>query len=371
MTRRASCADTSERSILRGCASAASTASLVISWKTIRSGLLSPSASARCQAIASPSRSGSAASSVDDAFLTAARRSRICFSLPLISSYCGVKPASTSTPIFDLGRSRTCPMEARTTYSEPRKRASVRALLGDSTMIRRDTSLDFLWGLWRRLYGTGHEASGQGHYGSGKLQRTQPAGDECRREPESEPDLVRVDRLRSHACQYLPQRWAETLEPSAVGRREGVEGRFWDGRAKLGNGIDEIADPQERPDSVADQQVGATALARADRTGHGEHLTAEVGRPAGSAQGAAAFGGLDHDDGVREGRDDAVSLREVVLEGRRPRRLLGGEAAAGGDDPRTQLGVSCRVAHVNAAAEQGAGRAAGGGGARVCCGVDA
>ena len=139
ITRRASWADTSERSIFRGCASAASTASLVISWKTMRSGLLRPSASARCQAIASPSRSGSAASRVDDAFLTAARRSRICFSLPLMSSYCGVNPASTSTPIFDFGRSRTCPMEASTMYSDPRKRASVRALLGDSTMIRRDT----------------------------------------------------------------------------------------------------------------------------------------------------------------------------------------------------------------------------------------
>ena len=62
-------------------------------------------------------------------------------------------------------------------YSDPRKRASVLALLGDSTMIRRDTS-GLPMGLWRRLYGTGHEASGQGHYGSGKLQRTQPAGDQ-------------------------------------------------------------------------------------------------------------------------------------------------------------------------------------------------
>ena len=114
MTRRASWAETSLRSILRGSARAASTAPLVISWKTTRSGSSSFSAWAMCQAIASPSRSGSAASSVLSAFLEAACSSLICFSLPLITWYSGTKPASMSTPIFDLGRSRTCPMEACT-----------------------------------------------------------------------------------------------------------------------------------------------------------------------------------------------------------------------------------------------------------------
>src|ERR1700692_2076992 len=119
-------------------------------------------------------------------------------------------------------------------------------------------------GLWRRLYGTGHEASGQGHYGSGKLQRTQPAGDQCRREAERDPDLVRVDRLRSHACQYLPQRWAETLEPAAGSSRQGVEGRVWDCRPEGGDGVEEIADTQERSSAIPDQQVGAAALAGTD-----------------------------------------------------------------------------------------------------------
>ncbi len=114
MTRRASWAETSPRSILRGSASAASTAPLVISWKTTRSGLSSLSAWAMCQAIASPSRSGSAASRVLSALRDAACSSLICFSLPLITWYSGTKPASMSTPIFDLGRSRTWPIDAFT-----------------------------------------------------------------------------------------------------------------------------------------------------------------------------------------------------------------------------------------------------------------
>ena len=153
-------------------------------------------------------------------------------------------------------------------------------------------------GLRRRLYGTGHEASGQGHYGSGKLQRTQPAGDERRRQPERDPDLIRVDRLRSHACQYLPQRWAETLEPAAVPRRQAVEGAFGSRLTQLGHGVEEIADPQERPDPVADQQVGAAALPGPDRAGHGEHLAPEVGRPSRRAERAAPLGCLDDDDRI-------------------------------------------------------------------------
>jgi hypothetical protein len=55
-----------------------------------------------------------AAKKAQATLLAADLRSRICFSLPLITSYCGAKPASRSTPIFDFGRSRTWPMEART-----------------------------------------------------------------------------------------------------------------------------------------------------------------------------------------------------------------------------------------------------------------
>src|SRR5580704_13167737 len=104
-------------------------------------------------------------------------------------------------------------------------------------------------GLW------GQEASGQGHYGSGKLQRTQPAGDQRGREPQGDPDLIRVDRLRSHACQYLPQRWAETLEAATGSERQDVEGALRDRRAKLGDSLEEIGDAEEWADPVADEQV--------------------------------------------------------------------------------------------------------------------
>ena len=97
-------------------------------------------------------------------------------------------------------------------------------------------------GLWRRLYGTGHEASGQGHYGSGKLQRTQPAGDQRGREPQGDPDLVRVDRLRSHACQYLPQRWAETRDAATGSCRQRVEGRFRGRHPEFRNGVEKIGE---------------------------------------------------------------------------------------------------------------------------------
>ena len=60
--RRASCASTSARSMSRGLATAAWIAGRVISWNTIRlTGTLGLSVSARCQAIASPSRSSSVA----------------------------------------------------------------------------------------------------------------------------------------------------------------------------------------------------------------------------------------------------------------------------------------------------------------------
>jgi len=63
-----------------GCASASFTADSVISWKTIRrTGILGLSTCVRCQLMASPSRSGSVASSSSSASLTAARRCATCF----------------------------------------------------------------------------------------------------------------------------------------------------------------------------------------------------------------------------------------------------------------------------------------------------
>ena len=51
-------------------------------------------------------------------------------------TYLGRNPCSMSTPISDLGRSRTWPTEARTSYCEPNILDMVRALAGDSTTTR-------------------------------------------------------------------------------------------------------------------------------------------------------------------------------------------------------------------------------------------
>src|SRR5690349_5958407 len=63
--------------------------------------------------------------------------------------YEGRNPFSMSTPSLLLGRSRTCPLEARTSKPGPRYFPMVRALAGDSTMTRflprlpeRDAGLD-------------------------------------------------------------------------------------------------------------------------------------------------------------------------------------------------------------------------------------
>src|SRR5574338_144354 len=53
-----------------------------------------------------------------------------------MTSYSGTKPFSTSTPIFDLGRSFTWPTEASTWYERPRYFLMVLALAGDSTTTR-------------------------------------------------------------------------------------------------------------------------------------------------------------------------------------------------------------------------------------------
>ena len=71
--------------------------------------------SAMCQAMASPSRSGSGASRTWPAFLAAAVISAITFFLPSITTYSGWKSCSTSIPMVALGRSLTCPTDALTT----------------------------------------------------------------------------------------------------------------------------------------------------------------------------------------------------------------------------------------------------------------
>src|SRR5262249_7252810 len=62
-----------------------------------------------------------------------------CFSslrvlvFPLIVTYSGWNPFSTSTPSFRVGRSRTCPTVALTSKPRPRYLPMLFALVGDST----------------------------------------------------------------------------------------------------------------------------------------------------------------------------------------------------------------------------------------------
>ena len=212
-------------------------------------------------------------------------------------------------------------------------------------------------GLWRRLYGTGHEASGQGHYGSGKLQRTQPAGDQRRREPEGDPDLVRVDRLRSHACQYLPQRWAETLE--AARRRlpaSASEGGSGSRLPQLGNGLEEIGD---RPGTAARRRgsagwcrcSGATGSTRAPRGPRGR------GRPPSGPCSGRRCARWPRPPRPHWARAAMIRLRfgKLYLKGGVPSGSSVITEPAG-DDLRAQLGVPRRVADVDAAAEHRDGR---------------
>ena len=121
----------------RGLDSASATASFVISWNRTRRILPSPlpfSCDATCQAIASPSRSGSVASSTRSAALAAFLISARVFAFSFIVTYFGVKLLSTSTPSSRLGRSRKCPIVALTVKPLPRYLPIVFALVGDSTM---------------------------------------------------------------------------------------------------------------------------------------------------------------------------------------------------------------------------------------------
>src|SRR5918992_3445687 len=71
-----------------------------------------------------------------DAALAAFFSSVSVLVFPLMVTYLGSNPFSTSTPSSRVGRSRRWPMVARTSYPEPRYFPMVLALVGDSTMTR-------------------------------------------------------------------------------------------------------------------------------------------------------------------------------------------------------------------------------------------
>ncbi len=133
--RRASWASTSDWLMLRGFATASWIADRVISWNTMRRmGTFGRNVSTRCQAIASPSRSSSVASSSSCDSFSSDRSLVTCLVRSGLTTYSAAKLLSTSTPrrahasplclagtsAALRGRSRTWPRLASTTYPGPR-----------------------------------------------------------------------------------------------------------------------------------------------------------------------------------------------------------------------------------------------------------
>ena len=113
-------------------------ADLVISWNTIR--LVFSSArsrlSAKCQAMASPSRSSSLANQTISAFWANCFSSFTKLFLSLETIYLGVKSPSTSTPSSLEGKSAICPKLEVTLKSFPKNFSIVLAFAGDSTITK-------------------------------------------------------------------------------------------------------------------------------------------------------------------------------------------------------------------------------------------
>ena len=63
--------------------------------------------------------------------------------------------------------------------------------------------------------------------------------------------------------------------------------------------------------AVANQREASGDLRSVDVARHRHHGDTAVGRPGGGVQGPAAGGRLNHDDPVRERRDDAVAGQEL------------------------------------------------------------
>ena len=130
---------------------ASSTAFLVMALNTTRLTGLSPSTfflrrtSSTCQLIASPSRSGSVASTSESALFTALAISLKRLRASPCSSQDMAKSLSGSTEPFFSGKSRTWPKLARTVKSEPRYLLMVFALAGDSTITTCITAPQILF----------------------------------------------------------------------------------------------------------------------------------------------------------------------------------------------------------------------------------
>ena len=92
--------------------------------------------SARCHAMASPSRSSSLASQTISAFFARSFSFLTTLFLSFETIYLGVKSPSTSTPNSLVGKSAICPKLLSTLKSFPRNFSMVLAFAGDSTITK-------------------------------------------------------------------------------------------------------------------------------------------------------------------------------------------------------------------------------------------
>ena len=90
-----------------------------------------------CHEIASPSRSGSVASTIFSAFRAAAKMSRKTPPAPRSAQTISNSFSGITDPAF-VTKSRTCPYDASTKWSGPRYFCTETALAGDSTITKVD-----------------------------------------------------------------------------------------------------------------------------------------------------------------------------------------------------------------------------------------
>ena len=93
------------------------------------------------------------------------------------------------------------------------------------------------------------------------------------------------------------------------------------------------------------EQTMATPMgATGDRSGNRKDIATLFQRHSRRNQGAASFGGFNHQYGVRESADDPVALREEIGTRRPARWVLAGRRPVGVEDPARQATVSHRIA---------------------------
>src|SRR5438477_1097658 len=320
---------------------------------------------ARCQAIASPSRSGSEASRISEAPLAAAFKSLIVDSLPGIVTYSGLKECSTSIPSVLFGKSRTCPIEARISYLPPRNRPSVLALAGDSTMIsgfamsvlrgacHRAAVADYIAAKFQHRQAPVHFLDVKVHHGRQVIMM--PRFYPIKQLPNGEK--LRILRARIRARTRTRARVYARLRPRACAR-------------ELGKLIEHVLNRLHQLRPILDQLVDPNGQRILDAARNAKDIATLFGGHARRDQCAASLRRLNHDDPKAEPADDSIAHGKPARQRRRP--WLGfGDDRPGLRDRLRQLAVLGWVDPIETGRHHGHRRAASLEGATMSRRVDA